>query len=79
MKCSDSVNSFKCNLESYKKNTISRKGTVNYWDVSDEVLSRIEGPTYLANKEKHNSYLTLNPYVAKKKFININRPFQYLV
>ena len=76
VKCSDSVDSFKCNLESYKKESIRKSGIVNYWDISFEVLSRIEGPTYLANKEEHNSYLKLNPYVAKKKFINMNRTSQ---
>ena len=72
VKCSDSVNSFKRNLESYKKAHLHKGCVGNYWDVSHEVLSRIEGSTYLANKEKHNAYLQLNPFVAKKKFINVN-------
>ena len=37
-----------------------------------EVLKRIEGNDYIENKEKHNEYLKLHPFVAKKKFININ-------
>ena len=36
-----------------------------------EVLKRIEGNDYIENKEKHNEYLKLHPFVAKKKFINI--------
>ena len=39
---------------------------------SSEVLSRIECGEYLQNKEKHNSYLKLNKFVAKKRFINLN-------
>ena len=44
-----------------------------FWDVSNEVLSRIqiEGSNYAANKAKHNEYLWFNPHVAKKKFINL--------
>ncbi len=43
----------------------------NFWEVTSEVLGRIEGPHYLENKEKHNIYLKANPYVAKKRFINL--------
>ena len=39
---------------------------------SGEVLKRIEGNDYIENKEKHNEYLKLHPFVAKKKFINIH-------
>ena len=44
----------------------------HHWKVSDEVISRIEGDNYLENKSKHNDYLWFHPYVAKKKFINLN-------
>ena len=33
--------------------------------------SKIEGASYVSNKEKHNDYLWLHPYVAKKRFINL--------
>ena len=36
------------------------------------ILDRIEGKSsYLENKEKFNQYLMENPYVAKKKGINV--------
>ena len=39
--------------------------------MSNEVLLRIEGASYVSNKEKHNDYLWFHPYVAKKRFINL--------
>ena len=71
MKCSDSVEDFKINLQSFKDANCHKANVGNFWEISDDVLSRIEGPSYLANKEKHNDYLKLHPYVAKKKFINL--------
>ena len=44
---------------------------VNVWDVSRVLLEKIEGPSYLQNKEKQNAYLVKHPYVAKKLNINI--------
>ena len=41
------------------------------WELSNEVLDRIEGNNYIENKKVHNEYLKLNPFVAKKKFINL--------
>ena len=46
-------------------NTISRD------KLSNEVSDRIEGNSYIVNKKVHNEYLKLNPFVAKKKFINL--------
>ena len=42
-----------------------------FWNVSNEILVRIEGASYVSNKEKHNDYLWFHPYVAKKRFINL--------
>ena len=42
-----------------------------FFNVSDEVLARIEGASYISNKEKDNDYLWFHPYVAKKRFINL--------
>ena len=71
VKTADSVLKFKIMLNEYKKDNIfETKG--NFWGVSNEVLSRIENASYLDNKEKHNTYLWFNPFVAKKRFININ-------
>ena len=65
---------FKVNLEYFKKDCM-KKGNYcdkHHWKVSDEVISRIEGDKYLKNKNKHNTYLWFHPFVAKKKFINLN-------
>ena len=35
------------------------------------LMQKIEGPSYLANKETHNAYLLEHPYAAKKRFINL--------
>ena len=41
-------------------------------NLSDEVLNRIEAGSYLENKIRHNEFLKDNPFVAKKKFINLH-------
>ena len=73
VKNSDSVDGFKINLEKFKVNSIRKNVNSNgqFWEVSRDVLQRIEGPSYLENKLVHNEFLKLNPFVAKKKFINI--------
>ena len=55
-----------------KTKALGTCGTGNFWEISDEVLNRIEGVNYLENKLKHNRYLKDNPIVARKKFINIH-------
>ena len=72
VKTADSVLSFKIMLNQYKKDNILNEDKGNFWEVSTQVLSRIENTSYLDNKEKHNVYLWFNPFVAKKRFININ-------
>ena len=66
-----SVNEFKINLEEFKVNNKVDSNCDNFWNVSDSVLSKIEGPSYLENKAKHKSYLMINPFAAKKNFINL--------
>ena len=46
---------FKANLESFKKGCISINEN-NFWGVSRVLLEKIEGPSYLQNKEKQNDY-----------------------
>ena len=70
VKTSPNVDMFKMNLETYKRQCINSMES-NFWHVSEVLLEKIEGPTYLANKEKHNKYLRENPYVAKKRLINL--------
>jgi len=74
VKISSSLNVFKSNLEVFKCKT-KASGICcvgNFWEISDEVLNRIEGVNYLENKLKHNIYLKDNPIVAQKRFINIH-------
>ena len=73
VKVSSSLNVFKSNLELFKRKTIALGGCYsgNFWEISDEVLNRIEGVNYLENKMRHNRFLKDNPCVAKKRFINI--------
>ena len=74
VKNSQSLNIFKSNLESFKNKTraLGISGCGNYWEISDEVLNRIEAGSYLENKIRHNEFLKDNPFVAKKKFINLH-------
>ena len=64
-----------CNLSPIKRKSIALGGCCsrNFWEISDEVLNRIEGVNYLLleNKMRHNRFLKDSPCVAKKKFINI--------
>ena len=55
--------------------------SVIFWELSDAVLSRIEGANYADNKSSHNEFLKRNPYVAKRKFINMHwaPSFRFLV
>ena len=73
IKTAQSVDSFKMMLENYKMSCINDHivDTGNFWELSNEVLNRIEGNNYLENKKVHNEYLKLNPFVARKKFINL--------
>ena len=61
-------------MENFKNDIICSgvSGQGHYWELSNEVLDRIESDNYMLNKEKHNVYLKSNPFVAKKKFINIH-------
>ena len=74
IKMAPNINSFKNRLESYRLDCISsvneRPG--NFWELSDVVLSSIEGANYADNKSSHNEFLKRNPYVAKRKFINMH-------
>ena len=69
----ESVLSFKIQLEEFKKRCLanSMSNDSYFWEISDIVLSKIEGSNYIINKVKHNEYLWFNPHVAKKRFINL--------
>ena len=74
VKNSDSLDIFRSNLELFKSKTraLGISGCGNYWEISDEVLNRIEAGSYLENKMRHNEYLKDNQLAAKKKFINLH-------
>ena len=56
-----SIDSFKFMLKGYKLNG-NVIDTGNFWELSNEVLDRIEGNNYIENKKVHNEYLKLNPF-----------------
>ena len=62
---SDTVDAFKIKLESFKKNKFCQLG--NYWELSDEILNRIND----SNRTDYVSYMNENPYIAKRRHINI--------
>ena len=64
------LDGFKSGLEMFKSQTKSLGicNSGNFLELSDEVLNCIESANYLENKLKHKE----NPFVAKKKFINIH-------
>ena len=67
-------------LDSFKKDMISKNVDFNIlhlWNVSNEVSARIEGPSYVSNKERHNEYLLSYPIVAKNRFIILSFTGKY--
>ena len=73
VKNASSLDNFKAELEKFKVSSICNNvcASDHFWGLTKEVLDRIEGPNYIDNKKVHNEYLKLNPFVAKKKFINL--------
>ena len=72
VKNSINVNIFKSNLEKFKK-SMSERNSDYFWEVSEIIIDKIEGnSSYLKNKSTFNNYLVSNPYVARKKGINVN-------
>ena len=69
VKRSDDVNSFKINLDKFKKSAFYIEG--NFWDVSREIIERIDTPSQNLNRKKHADFLRDHPWIAKKRGINI--------
>ena len=60
VKMASSLNMFRSNLELYnlnKRGALGISGCGNYREISDDVLNRIEGGSYLENKMRHNEFL----------------------
>ena len=73
VKMSESVNSFKANLENYKVRSLANafhNSTGHFWDVSGHIMDRIENPSYLAGRPAFREYLISNPWIAKRKKMN---------
>ena len=79
MKMAQSIDSFKFMLEGYKLRHINGNviETVNFWELSNEVLDRIEGNNYIENKKVHNEYLKLN-HLLQRKFLLICIKYIYI-
>ena len=77
VKNSEFLDIFKSNLELFNSKTraLGISGCGNYWEISEEVLNRIEAGSYLENKTRHDEYLKVNPLAAKKKFVNLHKSF----
>ena len=72
VRMSESVDKFKDNLEKFKTDNKNISKCYNFWDISTEVLARIEDASYLRNKSAHNKFLNQHPFAAKKQFINLH-------
>ena len=68
VKLSKSAENFKVNLQNYKVKSSDIKG--NFWDVSKEVINRIDTPSSLAGRSKFNQFVIDNPWYARKRGIN---------
>ena len=46
----------------------------NYWDVSLEIISKIDTPNAISGRSDFNKYLQENPWYARYRGINIYTP-----
>ena len=65
LKMVDTVTHFKIGLELYKKENISKEDN-NYWDLADEVYSRIDD----SNRHNYVSFMEENEHIARRRGIN---------
>ena len=68
----ESVISFKSSLQLFKKSNIHIANIDHFWEVSERILSRLEGHNYDRNRRAHIEYLLDNPSVARRRGINIS-------
>ena len=66
---SGSVDSFKVGLENFKRRAEYVEG--NYWEISQEVLAKIDTPQAINGRSDFNKYLKENPWYARYRGINI--------
>ena len=67
-----SVDLFKISLSQFKESNIDIIDSGNFCEISDNLLDKLEGASYLKNKESHNMFLINNPGVARRRGINIS-------
>ena len=72
VKTADNVNSFKSRLGLHK--TKSHMVGGNYWDVSEQVLEKIEGPTSNISRQAYVNYMLENPWTARSIGVNTWNP-----
>ena len=75
VKQSTSVDNFKTNLRVFKSQHLNNKHSIdsigNFWEVSEQILQRIEPPSSVSSRAAFCEYLHKNPWMAKRKGINI--------
>jgi hypothetical protein len=68
IKDAPSVNSFKSRLEHYKKEKKSEEALGHYWEVSDQLMSRINN----TDRETYVTFMREHPAISKRKNTNIH-------
>ena len=66
---SNSVDAFKIGLENFKRRSEYVKG--NFWEISQEILAKIDTPQAINSRSDFNTYLRENPWYARYRGINI--------
>ena len=69
VKCSSSVDTFKVNLEKYKRRYLKEGVTQgHFWELGSMLLSKITNESH----DSYVDYMISNPIIAKHKKINLN-------
>ena len=66
VKMAQNVCEFKVKLEKYKQKNFNKPR--NYWELSEEIFERINDNS----RQAYVDFMTNNPYIAKRKCVNIN-------
>ena len=66
VKMAQNVCEFKIKLESYKQKNFNKPR--NYWELSEEIFDHIND----SSRQSYVDFMIDNPYIAKRKCVNIN-------
>ena len=66
VKLAEDVTDFKKKLEIFKKDNLDKAG--NFWELSDAIFDRINDE----NRQSFADFMKENPYIAKRRCINLN-------